>query len=571
MSDYSSSLFSTVAAADFALNYTYNASPVITWGYNGKVVVVWSGFDLCAFPVGSISLKYAYGSASSNSVDWIAQCGIDGTNENSINPTIIADYTDNISNPFNYHLAWEQVINTSNSKVNYCRLFYQNNNIQHSAIEEASLNSGYNKNYKPLLTLRKAFGFEFIYLSWLGYRQFASEGAGLEKSNFVQMGETRALVRYKLGANWSAIGVYGNSVASQSLNRGTTVISRQQIMGFAWSEYNGLSFVNKMMKLPVSQNIFTLNTTGKDLQVNNSVSFSDMFANSYQTVSSPFSFNLSQNFNSLNKENALMVYNGREGVVGRNDGQFYFALGDITVNGTNINFPQIPDSIVISTLAELNHYLTSESFNVDNNSSLVYGVQYGITDTLSCISALEDEREVKFKVELFDPMSNDILGVFDNVTFNENNVIQYENIGYQVDLTGIGNRTLKLRLVADYSPDFSFNLSDRYADESILAKNNLRTINYKGSLAVTEYALEQNYPNPFNPSTTIRYQIPQDGMVTLKVYDILGSEVAALVNEQKTAGRYEVNFDASRFASGVYIYKITSGGYVSSKKMLLVK
>jgi len=107
------------------------------------------------------------------------------------------------------------------------------------------------------------------------------------------------------------------------------------------------------------------------------------------------------------------------------------------------------------------------------------------------------------------------LGVFDNVTFNENNVIQYENIGYQVDLTGIGNRTLKLRLVVDCSPDFSFNLSDRYADESILAKNNLRTINYKGSLAVTEFVLEQNYPNPFNPTTVISWQSPVGGHQTL--------------------------------------------------------
>jgi hypothetical protein len=91
-------------------------------------------------------------------------------------------------------------------------------------------------------------------------------------------------------------------------------------MGFAWSEYNGVSFVNKMMKFPASQNIFTLNTAGKDIQINNSVSFSDMFANSYQTVSTPFSFNLSQNFNSLNKENSIMVYNGREGIVGSNGG-----------------------------------------------------------------------------------------------------------------------------------------------------------------------------------------------------------------------------------------------------------
>jgi hypothetical protein len=87
----------------------------------------------------------------------------------------------------------------------------------------------------------------------------------------------------------------------------------------------------------------------------------------------------------------------------------------------------------------------------------------------------------------------------------------------------------------------------------------------------SEFKLEQNYPNPFNPSTIIRYHIPQDGIVTLKVYDILGSEVATLVNEQKTSGRYEVNFDASRLASGVYIYKLQAGSYIGSKKMLLVK
>ncbi|MCC6256038.1 MAG: T9SS type A sorting domain-containing protein, partial [Ignavibacteriaceae bacterium] len=79
------------------------------------------------------------------------------------------------------------------------------------------------------------------------------------------------------------------------------------------------------------------------------------------------------------------------------------------------------------------------------------------------------------------------------------------------------------------------------------------------------------FPNPFNPSTTIRYQIPQDGIVTLKIYDILGSEVATLVNEQKAAGKYEINFNASNFASGVYIYKIQAGSFNSSKKLMLLK
>ncbi|MBZ0198734.1 MAG: T9SS type A sorting domain-containing protein [Ignavibacteriaceae bacterium] len=86
-----------------------------------------------------------------------------------------------------------------------------------------------------------------------------------------------------------------------------------------------------------------------------------------------------------------------------------------------------------------------------------------------------------------------------------------------------------------------------------------------------EYSLNQNYPNPFNPSTTINYELPQDGVVALKVYDILGKVVQTLVNEYKTKGRYEVNFDASSLSSGMYIYEIKSGDYKASKKMTLLK
>ena len=86
-----------------------------------------------------------------------------------------------------------------------------------------------------------------------------------------------------------------------------------------------------------------------------------------------------------------------------------------------------------------------------------------------------------------------------------------------------------------------------------------------------DYDLAQNYPNPFNPSTTIKYQIPKDGIVTLKIYDILGKEVKTLVNEQKPTGRYEVKFDASELATGVYIYRIKVNDFVSVKKMVLLK
>jgi len=81
----------------------------------------------------------------------------------------------------------------------------------------------------------------------------------------------------------------------------------------------------------------------------------------------------------------------------------------------------------------------------------------------------------------------------------------------------------------------------------------------------------QNYPNPFNPSTKISYQIPTKNLVTLKVYDILGREVATLVNAQQNAGQYVATFDGSRLASGVYFYRIQAGTYINTKKLLLLK
>jgi hypothetical protein len=93
----------------------------------------------------------------------------------------------------------------------------------------------------------------------------------------------------------------------------------------------------------------------------------------------------------------------------------------------------------------------------------------------------------------------------------------------------------------------------------------------QGSEIPKEYALSQNYPNPFNPVTNIKFDIPKQGHVSLKVYDILGKELINLVNEVKPAGSYLVDFDGSNLASGVYYYRIEAGSYISVKKMILIK
>lgn len=90
-------------------------------------------------------------------------------------------------------------------------------------------------------------------------------------------------------------------------------------------------------------------------------------------------------------------------------------------------------------------------------------------------------------------------------------------------------------------------------------------------LLVNTFALLQNYPNPFNPSTNIKYSIPSDEFVTLRVFDILGREVSTLVNQKQSRGEYTINFDASKLSSGVYIYSITAGTFKATQKMLLTK
>jgi len=87
----------------------------------------------------------------------------------------------------------------------------------------------------------------------------------------------------------------------------------------------------------------------------------------------------------------------------------------------------------------------------------------------------------------------------------------------------------------------------------------------------SQFVLEQNYPNPFNPSTSLQYTIGSRQFVTLKVFDVLGNEVAILINEEKPAGNYMVRFDASNLSSGIYYYRLETNGFSQTKKMVLLK
>lgn len=540
-------------------------SPVVTCAPDGKTLVVWEN-KINGVPA---NFKYSYGERLSNGVWqwWQTSQWLECTASGALSPAV---YASNIDYFLKFHLAWAQ-----NNKIYYCGIYPNDENELEYDLQntEVSAGSGYTTHSRPTITatdfVSGSYRFEWLRFAWIGFRD-----ADIDDPCAVSAGESRVLYKYKTSSSWSSITALGSNTNSVSINKGTIVMNYWEPMACAWSEGNNCNYPNKYFRSnDVSKIIIrTLNTTGDHLQLNNSTDFSTMYANSFHRNSSPYFFLVSNNLaGQIEKTESIEIFKGREGVVTKDNAGFYYAIGDITVDGDVKDFKDFPDTISINHLQTMNEFLISEPFNVTSSSTLTYGVQYGITDSAEAVTALSDSSEISFRVELVDNQTGEVLGVFDEITFSSGNVFQYNNIGYEVDLSGIGARTVVLKLVTSTEAACYYSITNRYSDTEALNKIGYRQIIYKENMIVKEYVLEQNYPNPFNPTTTIKYEIPKSGKVTLKVYDILGSEVATLIDALQETGRYEVNFDAGRLSSGVYIYTLNVNDYVNVKKMVLLK
>ncbi|KAA0237704.1 MAG: T9SS C-terminal target domain-containing protein [Ignavibacteriae bacterium] len=315
--------------------------------------------------------------------------------------------------------------------------------------------------------------------------------------------------------------------------------------------------------------------TGQQVQVSNGTTNTNMYCITYEhNTGVPYYFERSNNLDSYYQSHKItnnFFSSGREGIVTVDSSEFYFALGDIEVDGQTINFIEIPDTLDVNNLNSINQCLITETITLSDNSSFLYSVQYGLNDSVSAVQAITGDRFINFKVLLIDDVTGQTIGEYDDVTYTQNNLYQYNNISYQVNTQGIGNRTARLKLVLDNNFESEYSLSRIFANESVLGKTTIKQISYSGGEVIKSYELSQNYPNPFNPTTTIKFQIPKAGNVTLKIYDILGNEITTLVDEFKEVGKFEVNFNASSLASGVYIYRLNVNDYVNVNKMVLLK
>jgi hypothetical protein len=172
-----------------------------------------------------------------------------------------------------------------------------------------------------------------------------------------------------------------------------------------------------------------------------------------------------------------------------------------------------------------------------------------------------------------------------DVTLNWTTTTELNNSGFDIERKSANGTWSRLGFIegngtTNSTSNYSYN--DRgletgkynYRLKQIDFNGNFEYLNLSNEINIgvpSRYDLAQNYPNPFNPATKISYDLPLDGKVSLKLYDMIGREVATLVNEVQTAGYYSVNFNGSSLSSGVYFYTITSNNFAATKKMMLLK
>ncbi|OGU51918.1 MAG: hypothetical protein A2080_01875 [Ignavibacteria bacterium GWC2_36_12] len=478
---------------------------------------------------------------------WTAEADLPNTTSSSKNPTIAGheSYDD-------VYIAWQE----GESQIKYLYGYRSSNNMTFYDYYTPSEGSSYQYSKYPSITLHANGG---PLISWTGSRK--------ESGVYVY----RTITRVKSGGSWSTFMVTGSGV---NYSNSASVIGPSSQSVIAWSENNGAS--TKWMKRVNTDYItgYTLNQSGLQVQVSGGSNLNNLKAEVFKTSTSPYTISRASNDFSAPPSKILAndsTTYGRSGAVYKKGLEFVFSIEDIFLNDAKIKFIERIDTIPVNSVAEMNNATRSNSFYLDETSAFYFSSMYMVIYPELAQSNLTEGDFVNFNLELVRETDNTLVGVFDNINYNKENVFDYENIHYNVDCSGIQPGNYYLRLRTETSGESKFNLADIRNTGSSIEKQSYNKISLGDEGIIKNYDLAQNYPNPFNPTTTIKYQLLNGGLVTLKIYDMLGREVKTLVNEQKATGRYEVKFDASELASGVYIYRIQVNDYISVKKLMLLK
>jgi hypothetical protein len=531
--------------------YTVSANPNIAWGNNSKFIILWERKDNTGFHL-PYGLNYKYGSLGYNTITMYGTGYIVGTDANSVNATVYSNQSDYTGA---FQIAYQQ--NSWTKYIYYCRLNISPTwVVTKTAVTNLSAGNGYFSNYQPSIVTMEDGSAR---VCWLG-------------ENFGNLAAVNVIYRNPANNTFYS---FGYNARSTSIN-----ISDDNSCFVSWSTYFGSSsYINGFVDVSNPYNMKTLNTTGKDVQLSNGINKSNMYVSSFYPFASPYFFKTSNNLGGLTKTEANSVSSGQSIVVVKDAAQFSCTIGDILVNDEKIKFINTSND---KNTKEIKYKLVSEPFTIKGNSDVSFSLMTGMLDSAAALLTLCDKANLQYSVVLTDNETGNVLGKLAEMGIDRNNIPNDQILSFSLNTTGLEDRTVKVELTLETDikqPEIYY--VERYlSDGTVLGKSSddTKEISLDGNEIPKEYALAQNFPNPFNPSTKISWQSPVGSHQTLKIYDILGNEVATLVDEYREAGRYEINFNASNpdgsgqaLASGVYIYKIIAGNFVNSKKMLLLK
>ncbi len=486
--------------------------------------------------------------------------------DNAVNWSITSQRTEdfNVAVQINYNEVWYfHIDNTNSSGLRFC--------------SERKLNEGLGGyyNYNPSISFyRLPNNDSRVLVTWTGTR---SDGiAKLKKENVPYSRSVFARVGYA-GTEWSpSYSQFGTSVDNSNVNSLNS--STGSVICFSQNDGQEARYVVKLPDGSYSP-VHSLSHDGIQPMVCNGSTYSQMKAVVYDiSTSAPYLMHECLNdftprqINKSSSENELNISYGRTGSLVKEGVEFIFNIGDVEVDNEIIRFIEAPDTLPINTISDLNDALKSNTFQLNSQSEILFSNYYYVLNHEEAPSILSDDFVINASIRLINASTNEVTGIFDPVQYTSQNTDMHNYRGYEIDCSGIepGEYYMELHLSCDESMNYYLGRIQR--EEVLLAKGSLIKKSFTGGEIPVTCRLEQNYPNPFNPVTTISYYMPETGKVTLKIYDILGAEVATLKNGFQDEGRHSVTFNGAGLASGVYIYKLDVGDTFSeTKKLVLLK
>jgi photosystem II stability/assembly factor-like uncharacterized protein len=368
------------------------------------------------------------------------------------------------------------------------------------------------------------------------------------------------------GVNWIGSQVYatGDEITAIAIS-GSNLFAGTYFGGVFRSTDNGLSWNAVNQGLPLNFGNFPTISCFAVSDTNifagtqeNGIYLSTNFGNSWNAINSGLTDSVSKmtsnNISDL-KVSGKKIFAATNGGVylTTNNGTKWTAIGpyyNISALATNTDSKGNTEIFAIADIYTWDQSLymeTSETFLSTNDGATWSEAFPGITFASFVISN-----------------GNFFISTYSSVLLSTNNGTTWTtvNTGFPGNISGI---SLAINETNLFAGTYGTGVWRRPLSEMITDVRN-----YKNNLPIS-FSLQQNYPNPFNPTTTINYSFPNSGLVIIKIYDVLGREVKTLINENKPAGNYSVQFNASKLVSGVYFYRMQAGEFVQTKKLLLLK